>query len=47
MSENLPVIRLSCIAFVSYLLMVSRGIVWIPRHYQLSGSIWLKWADTL
>ena len=44
--QVLPVIRLSSIALVSYLLVMSRRIVGIPRHNQLLGRIRLRWIDT-
>ena len=47
MTQVLPVIRFSGIALVSYLLIVSWRVVWIPRHNHLLGSIWLRRADTL
>ena len=44
---TLPVVRLSCIALVGYLLIMSRRIVWIPGHDQLLGRIRFRRTDTV
>ena len=45
--QVLPVVRLSSIALVGYFLVMSRRIVWVPRHDQFLGRIRLRRADTL